>query len=100
MNKKGFTLTEILIVLVVIGRLLRVDESVQLAQITHLASVRSQRDSDRVADLLGQIDRAARDPQAALMPLLVDAVEAYATLGEICGVLRRIFGEYQPSNLL
>jgi methylmalonyl-CoA mutase N-terminal domain/subunit len=34
------------------------------------------------------------------MPLILDAVRAYATLGEICGVLREVFGEYQQSIVL
>jgi methylmalonyl-CoA mutase N-terminal domain/subunit len=51
-----------------------------------------------VAAALAAIDAAARDPQAALMPLIVEAVEAYATLGEICDTLRKVFGEYTPEN--
>jgi methylmalonyl-CoA mutase N-terminal domain/subunit len=35
-----------------------------------------------------------------LMPLILEAVKAYATLGEICDVLREVFGEYQPVNTL
>ena len=49
-----------------------------------------------IAELLGRIEQAAKDPNAALMPLFVEAVEQYVTLGEICGVLRGVFGEYQP----
>ncbi len=80
--------------------LLRVDESVQVAQVANLASVRGQRDAMRAASLLDQIEQAARDPNAPLMPLFVEAVQEYVTLGEICGVLRRVFGEYQASTLV
>ena len=55
-----------------------------------------------LANLIGQfpevIEAAARDPQASLMPLFVEAVEAYATLGEICDTLRGVFGEYTPES--
>ena len=47
---------------------------------------------------LAKIGAAARDPQAPLMPLIVAAVETYATLGEICDTLRGVFGEYTPEN--
>jgi methylmalonyl-CoA mutase N-terminal domain/subunit len=80
--------------------LLRVNESVQVAQIANLASVRAQRDAGRAATLMSQIEQAARDPNAPLMPLFVEAVQEYVTLGEICSVLRRAFGEYQASTLV
>ena len=80
--------------------LLRVDAAAQEAQIARVQAVRAQRDQARVDALLVQIEQAARQPDAALMPLFVEAVQEYATLGEICGVLRQVFGEYQASSLL
>jgi methylmalonyl-CoA mutase N-terminal domain/subunit len=80
------------------GELLRVDESVRRDQMAALRQLRAARDGARVAAALAAIDAAARDPQAALMPLIVEAVEAYATLGEICDTLRKVFGEYTPEN--
>ncbi|MDW8269126.1 MAG: methylmalonyl-CoA mutase family protein [Anaerolineae bacterium] len=80
--------------------ILRVDEAVQAEQIARVQAVRAHRDHSRVAYWLEQIERAARDPQAPLMPLFVGAVQDYVTLGEICGVLRRVFGEYQPSVMV
>jgi methylmalonyl-CoA mutase N-terminal domain/subunit len=80
--------------------LLRVDESVRTAQCAALAELRAQRDQSRAAALLQQLENAAHDPQAALMPLIVEAVEAYCTLGEICDALRRVFGEYTPESWL
>ncbi len=76
-------------------RILKVDPAVQKAQIQRLQEVRAQRDSARVAHVLNRLEAAARDPHASLMPLFIEAVEAYATLGEICGVLRKVFGEYR-----
>jgi len=75
--------------------MLRVDPAVQEAQIQRLQALRQSRDSARVADVLARLERAARDPNAPLMPLFIEAVEAYATLGEIFGVLRKVFGEYE-----
>ena len=78
------------------AELLRVDASAQLEQIERLKQVKANRDQAQVAALLARIQQAAETPDAALMPLFVEAVEQYVTLGEICGVLRGVFGEYQP----
>ncbi len=78
--------------------LLRVDEQVRLDQMTALQQLRTERDNHAVQALLGRIEEAARTPNAALMPLFVEAVEAYATLGEICDTLRNVFGEYVPES--
>lgn len=78
--------------------LLRVNEQVRLDQMAALQMLRRERDNARVQALLQQITQAARTPDAPLMPLFVEAVEAYVTLGEICDALRRVFGEYQPES--
>ncbi len=75
---------------------LRVDPAVEQHQRQRLADLRAQRDGVRVSEALTRIDEAARTPAAPVMPLLIKAVEAECTLGEICGVLRRVWGEYQP----
>jgi methylmalonyl-CoA mutase N-terminal domain/subunit len=80
------------------GDLLRVDESVRVDQIARLQGIRSERDNGRVHELLERIEQAAQDKGAALMPIFVEAVEAYATLGEICDAMRRVFGEYLPES--
>lgn len=81
-----------------VGELLRVDEQVRLDQMEALKKLRSERNHAAVSAVLARIEQAARDPNAALMPLFIEAVEAYATLGEICDALRRVFGEYTPEN--
>jgi methylmalonyl-CoA mutase N-terminal domain/subunit len=81
-----------------VGELLRVDESVRTAQVAALKELRASRDQARVDAALAHIAEAARTPQAPLMPLFVEAVEAYATLGEICDTMRGVFGEYTPEN--
>jgi len=80
--------------------LLRVDESVRTAQSASLAELRGRRDQSQVAALLLALEKAANEPSAPLMPLIVEAVEAYSTLGEICDALRRVFGEYTPESWL
>jgi methylmalonyl-CoA mutase N-terminal domain/subunit len=76
-------------------RLLRVDESVRAAQIERLWQLRAGRDNDVVERALVALQDAARGDDN-LMPYILEAVEAYATTGEICNALRSVFGEYQP----
>jgi methylmalonyl-CoA mutase N-terminal domain/subunit len=76
--------------------LLRVDESVQAAQIERLRQLRAERDNHAVERALVALQDAAAGDEN-LLPFIIRAVEAYATTGEICGVLRRVFGEYQAS---
>jgi len=78
--------------------LLRVDESVRTEQVAALTALRASRDEAKVTAVLAEIEAAAQDPNGALMPLIVDAVEVYATLGEICDTLRGVFGEYTPES--
>lgn len=79
--------------------LLRVDPSVREAQSEALRELRSKRDSQEVERSLAALRRAAEGTDQ-LMPPIIDAVKAYATLGEICNVLRDVFGEYQQSAVL
>jgi methylmalonyl-CoA mutase N-terminal domain/subunit len=76
--------------------LLRVDPSVGERQVAKLAKLRSDRDGFATVKSLYALERAARGTEN-LMPYILEAVKAYATLGEICDVLRKVFGEYRPS---
>jgi methylmalonyl-CoA mutase N-terminal domain/subunit len=76
--------------------LLRVDPSVGERQIAKLVKLRADRDGFAMVKSLYALERAARGTDN-LMPFILDAVKAYATLGEICDVLRKVFGEYRPS---
>jgi methylmalonyl-CoA mutase N-terminal domain/subunit len=80
-------------------RLMRVDESAGAAQVEHLRRLRAERDGAVVKHALAALQDAAQ-ADANLMPLILDAVEAYATTGEICNVLRRVFGEYHAPTTL
>jgi methylmalonyl-CoA mutase N-terminal domain/subunit len=74
--------------------LLEIDESASAAQCEKLAALRKRRDGARVDATLDALKRAA-EGSANTMPLILDAVRAYATLGEICEALRSVFGTYQ-----
>ena len=75
--------------------ILRVDPAIEQMQRERLAALRAGRDNARVRELLAYLETAARGTDN-LMPLFVECVEADITLGEICGVLRGVFGEYRP----
>jgi len=79
---------------------LKVDPAIEAQQREHLAQIRAERDAARAATALTAIERAAKEATAPMMPLFVEAVKADCTLGEICGVLRQIWGEYQPKVIL
>ena len=79
--------------------LLRVDPAVRLSQMERLKRLRSERDNGRVAGILSEL-KAAAEGSDNLMPVILDAVKAYATLGEICDALREVFGEYQPVSTI
>ncbi|MCT4633305.1 MAG: methylmalonyl-CoA mutase family protein [Firmicutes bacterium] len=76
--------------------LLRVDPSVGEMQKEKLRKLRASRDSQRVEKALSELRRAC-EGSTNVMPYILEAVRAYGTLGEICGVMRDVFGEYQQS---
>jgi len=72
--------------------LLRVDPEIGRVQAARLAALRQRRDNELVQQRLRALEHAAEGSEN-LLPLIIDAVEAYATLGEISDTLRRVFGE-------
>lgn len=74
--------------------LLKVDPAVGERQIDRLKEVRHRRDQRKVSEVLQELRRGAQS-RDNLMPYIFEAVKAYASLGEICGVLREVFGEYK-----
>jgi len=70
----------------------RLDAAVAQRQIDRLSRVRAQRDGPRVQALLARLEETARS-DANLIPVFIECVENYVTLGEICSVLRNVFGE-------
>jgi len=96
-------------------RLLKVDPAVRERQMARLSALKQQRDNRRVKNLLKELEQTAlgkaentvtgacpepRRRDENLLPVILECVESYATLGEICGVLRRVFGEYEPTVAL
>ncbi len=65
-----------------------------------LNRVRRERDQSAVAGALQRLENAARSGRENLMPYIVDAVRAYATLGEMCNLLRGVYGEYHEAALV
>ncbi len=76
--------------------LLRVDPKVGVLQVQKIHDLKAKRNQQDVLHALSALKTAA-ETEANLMPLILNAVKTYATLGEICGVLREVFGEYQAS---
>jgi methylmalonyl-CoA mutase N-terminal domain/subunit len=74
---------------------LQVDPSIEAGQIHRLTKQRERRDSARVSELLIHLEAEARG-QENLIPIFIECVENNITLGEICGTLRQVWGEYQP----
>jgi methylmalonyl-CoA mutase N-terminal domain/subunit len=81
------------------GGLFQVDPALGEALAERVRRLRAGRDRDAALRALDAVERAARQPQN-LMPPIVAAVEASVTLGEICDRLRDVFGNYQPSVTL
>jgi methylmalonyl-CoA mutase N-terminal domain/subunit len=78
---------------------LRVDAEIERSQIARLNALRARRDSARAKSALAELQRCAATTEN-LLPAILAAVEAYATVGEISDALRRLFGEYQESVVI
>ncbi len=74
--------------------LLRVDPRIQESQMERLSKLKAERDAGRVNSALAELRNAARGDVNLMVPIL-ECVRSYATLGEICRVLREVFGEYE-----
>ena len=79
--------------------LLKVDAEAQRQQIDGLAQLRRRRDAKRSQRALDRLEEVARGDDNTL-PAILECVESYCTLGEICQVLRQVFGEYRGSRAI
>ncbi len=77
----------------------RIDESLERKQVERLRALRARRDTGPWQAALARIEDAARGPEN-LMPHIVNAVEAWATVGEISDTLRKVFGEYREAVVI
>lgn len=74
---------------------LSVDPTIEKNQIERLTKLKATRDAGKVSELLSTLENESKTSNN-LMPIIVECVENDLTLGEICGVLRKTWGEYQP----
>jgi methylmalonyl-CoA mutase, N-terminal domain len=79
--------------------ILRIDAELERSQIARLNALRARRDSAHAQSALAELQRRAATAEN-LLPAILSAVEAYATVGEISDALRRVFGEYQESVVI
>ena len=75
--------------------LLKVDASVGEKQKKKVNEMKAKRDNAAVEAALADLKKACNDENENLMPHILAAVKTYATLGEICNVMREVFGEYE-----
>jgi len=78
--------------------ILRVDPAVEKRQNERLNRMRGKRNNAKVNSALDELRHVAEGDEN-LMPVILEAVKAYASLGEICGVLREVFGEYRATTI-
>jgi methylmalonyl-CoA mutase N-terminal domain/subunit len=78
---------------------LRIDPEIERAQIARLRALRAKRDASRTQSALAELERRAANNEN-LLPAILAAVEACATVGEISDVLRRVFGEYREAVVI
>jgi len=76
-----------------------IDETIEAEQVERLRRVRATRDARAVGDALGELERAARGA-SSIVPPTIEAVRAYATIGEISEALRGVFGSYEPDAVV
>lgn len=76
---------------------LKVDAAIEAGQRLRLQKLRQERDGQKVSELLGQLESEAHG-SGNLLPLFITLAENKVTLGEMCNVLRRTWGEYQPAQ--
>jgi methylmalonyl-CoA mutase N-terminal domain/subunit len=80
-------------------KILQIDPESEKKLAERLAKIKRERNQIGVNEALTRLRRVAEDEKANLMPCVLQAVKEYATLGEICGTLREVFGEHKPSSI-
>jgi methylmalonyl-CoA mutase N-terminal domain/subunit len=76
-------------------KLNRIDIEIEKKQVARLKELKNSQDKSKVSHALEQLQKAAEKDEN-LMPLIINAVKSYSTLGEISGTLRGVFGRYEP----
>jgi methylmalonyl-CoA mutase N-terminal domain/subunit len=80
-------------------KLHQTDPAVEKQLVEQLGKIKRERNQTKTNEALDRLRRAAEKEDENLMPFVFEAVKEYATLGEICGTLREVFGEHKPSSI-
>jgi methylmalonyl-CoA mutase N-terminal domain/subunit len=80
-------------------KILQIDSKIEENLAERLQRIKRQRNAIGVEEALNELRKAAEVEDKNLMPYIIRAVKEYATLGEVCGVLREVFGEYKPPTI-
>ncbi|HVP93363.1 MAG TPA: methylmalonyl-CoA mutase family protein [Acidobacteriota bacterium] len=80
-------------------KLLQINPEIEKKLSERLQQIKKERNTAKVNDALNNLRRTAERENENLMPSALGAVKEYATLGEICDILREVFGEYKPSTI-
>lgn len=80
-------------------KLHQIDPAVEKRLVERLNRIKRERDKVKVEEALSKLHVAAARENENLVPHILDAVKEYVTLGEICGTLREVFGEYKPPSI-
>jgi len=80
-------------------RLLEIGEAVEKKQIERLKKLRQERDNEGVSQVLNKVRQVAQRDEN-VMPVLIEAVKTYATVGEISDAFRDVFGEYREPSII
>lgn len=79
--------------------ILRINPEIEEKLVERLKKIKRQRSQAKVEKALNKLRKAAEHEDVNLMPFIIQAVKEYATLGEICDTLRKVFGEYTPFSI-
>jgi methylmalonyl-CoA mutase N-terminal domain/subunit len=80
-------------------KLLQIDPTIEKRLVEQLKLVKQRRNEAKTREALHKLRGAAEQENVNLMPFILEAVKQYTTLGEICGTLRQVFGEYKPPSI-
>ena len=78
---------------------MRIDSEIEHSQVARVEALRAKRDAAKAKSALVELERRAHTTEN-LLPAILAAVEAYATVGEISDAMRRVYGEYQESVVI
>ena len=80
-------------------KLLQIDPAIEKKLVKKLKRIKRERNKEKVNEALSKLREAAEKENVNLVPFILEAVKEYATLGEVCGTLREVFGEYKPPSI-